>query len=47
MRAELPKTLNIRTWECEIINLRDTNTRGSYWTAYYKNKNKILFLLIR
>jgi hypothetical protein len=36
MRDELPKTPNVR--ECGVINLGDSSTIGSHWTAYYKNK---------
>lgn len=36
MRDTLPETPNVI--ECGIINLDDSKSRGSHWTAYYKNK---------
>lgn len=35
MRDALPKTPNII--ECGILNLGDSKTNGTHWTAYYKN----------
>lgn len=41
MRDNLP--LKIRSRETGIINLDSKENRGSHWTAYVKNKNKVIY----
>jgi hypothetical protein len=38
MEDELPQKIN--KIECGIVNLQNSNQRGSQWVAYYKNNNK-------
>ena len=38
MKDELPQ--KVRNIACVILNLQNTNERGSYWVAYYKYLDK-------
>lgn len=41
MRNKLPKKIN--KTESGIVNLDSTNGAGTHWTAYIKNKNKVMY----